>query len=296
MNDLLQLVLNGLVSGSVLAISAVGITIIYGLLRIANFAYGDYLTFGAFAAFLVNVSFGQHMIVATLFAVVATALLSVGLEFSFWRPLRRRGSDFVSLFLCSLGLALVLRYAIFLVAGPESRSFRVDQFAVDELFGLRLSRSATIGVAITVLTMIGTGLILAYTTIGRNVRAVGEDSKLAAVSGVDPDRVVVNAWILAGALAGLAGVIQALIFVAFDGNMGGTLILAMYVAVILGGIGDPYGALVGGLAVGVLTEVSTWEALAGGVDPRYKPVVAFVILAIALVVRPYGIFGRARLR
>jgi branched-subunit amino acid ABC-type transport system permease component len=296
MTEFFQLVLNGIVSGSVLAISALGITIIYGLLRIANFAYGDYLTLGAFMAFWVNVSLGQSLILATLFAVVAIALFSLGLEYTFWRPLRRRGADFVSLFLSSLGLALVLRYAIFLVVGPESRSYDVDQFAVDTFFGLRLARGATIGIVITVVTILAIGLLLAYTTIGRSLRAVGDDPRLAAASGIDPDRVVVHAWLLAGALAGLAGVIQALIFVAFDGNMGGTLILSMYVAVILGGIGDPYGALLGGLAVGVLTELSTWQVLAGGVDPRYKPVVAFVMLGVALIVRPYGVFGRARLR
>lgn len=295
MTELIQLVLNGLVSGSVLALSAVGITLIYGLLRIANFAYGEYLTFGAYMALVVNVGLDQSIVVATLVAVVATALFSVGLEYTFWRPVRKRGADFVALFLASLGLALVLRYTIFLVAGPETRSLAVDPYAVDTFVGLRLSRSASIGVAITVMTMVAVGLLLAYTTIGRSIRAVGEDRNLAAVSGVDPDRVTLHTWILAGGLAGLAGVIQALIFTVFDPNMGGTLILSMYVAVILGGIGDAYGALIGGLGVGVLTEVSTWEALAGGVDPRYKPVVAFVVLAFALIVRPYGLFGRARL-
>lgn len=296
MSDFFQLVLNGLVAGSVLAISALGITIIYGLLRIANFAYGDYLTFGAFIAFFVNVTVGSNIVLATLVAILATAGLAIALEFVFWRPLRRRGSDFVSLFLCSLGLALVLRYAIFLVAGPETRSYKVDQFAVDRFFGLTLAHSATIGIVITILTMVGVGLLLAYTTIGRSLRAVGDDAHLAASSGINPDRVIVHAWILAGGLAGLAGVVQGLTFVAFDGNMGGALVLSMFVAVILGGIGDPYGALIGGLAVGVITELSTWEALAGGVDPRYKPVVAFVILGAALIVRPYGVFGRARLR
>lgn len=295
MTEFTQLVLNGLVSGSVLALSAVGITLIYGLLRIANFAYGEYLTFGAYVALIFNVGLGQSIVVATLAAVVATALFSVVLEYTFWRPVRRRGADFVALFLASLGLALILRYLIFLIAGPETRSLAVNPYTVDTLFGLRLSRSASIGVVITVLTMVGVGLLLAYTTVGRSIRAVGEDRNLAAVSGVDPDRVTLYAWVLAGGLAGLAGVIQALIFTVFDPNMGGTLILSMYVAVILGGIGDAYGALIGGLAVGVLTELSTWEALGGGVDPRYKPVVAFVALAAALIFRPYGIFGRARL-
>ncbi len=297
MTEFFQLFVNGLTAGAVLAISAVGITLIYGLLNIANFAHGDYLTLAAFAAFGFNVLLGAHIIIATLAAVATIAIFAVALEVIFWRPLRRRGArNFISLFLSSLGLALVIRYSLFLVAGPSSRSFAVDRFSVVELFGVRLSQSALIGIVITVIAMLSVGALLAYSTVGRTVRALGDNPSLAAVSGIDPNRITLHAWVIAGSLAGVAGVIQALVLTSFDANMGGTFILAMYVAVILGGIGDAYGALVAGLVVGTLTELSTWTVLAGGIDPRYKPIVLFSILAVVLVFRPYGILGRERLR
>lgn len=291
---LLQLVVNGLVTGSVIALAAVGVSLVYGILRIVNFAQGDYLTAGAYAAVVATAWTGE-MIFATAAAVVATLLLSVGLEFALWRPLRRKGAGFMSLFIASIGLALVLRNLIFLGAGAQPRSYPVDVFQVYVIGPIRISRTQSIAIVTAFLVIGLIALFLARTTTGRSMRALADDRTLAAVSGVEVDRIVVATWALAGALAGLAGVLAALVQSSFDPNVGFGLLLPVFAAVVLGGIGSAYGALVGGVALGVVTEASTWRGFAGGVSPVYKPVTAFAILILVLLLRPQGLFGRARI-
>lgn len=294
MSELLQLVVNGLVNGSVVALAAVGVSLVYGMLRIVNFAHGDYLTAGAYAAVLAT-SLGLGMVAAALLAGVAGLVLAVALEFALWRPLRRKGAGFMSLFLASIGLALVLRNVLFLVATAVPRSYPVDVFQVYAVGPIRISQSQSIAVATAFGVIVLVAVLLARTTLGRSMRALADDAVLAAVTGIRVDRVVVATWALAGVLAGIAGVLAALVQSSFDPNVGFALLLAVFAAVVLGGIGSAYGALLGGLVLGVLTEVATWTELAGGVNPVYKPVVAFAVLIAALLVRPQGFFGRARI-
>lgn len=294
MSELAQLGANGLVTGSILAMAAVGVSLVYGILRIVNFAHGDYLTFGAYVALLVNVGWHGHIVVAALGAVVVTALLAAGLEFALWRPLRRKRAGLFSLFIAAIGLALVLRHVIFLVAGARPRRYDVDVFQVYELGPIRLSQSQAVAVGIALTAIVLVGLMLARTGLGKAMRALADDRSLAAVSGIDVDRTVVVTWVLAGGLAGVAGLLQALILNAFNPNFGSMLLLPVFAAVVLGGIGSAYGALVGGLVLGLVMEVSTWSAFAGGSPPVYKPVVAFAVLIVVLLVRPQGVFGRVR--
>lgn len=293
MDELLQLVVNGLVNGSVVALAAVGVSLVYGMLRIVNFAHGDYLTAGAYTAVLFT-SVGLGTATAAVIAGIAGLALAVALEFALWRPLRRKGAGFMSLFLASIGLALVLRNLLFLVASAEPRSYPVDVFQVYALGPIRIAKTQSIAVAAAFGVILLVALLLARTTLGRSMRAVADDAVLAAVTGIRVDRVIVATWALAGALAGVAGVLAALVQSSFDPNVGFALLLPVFAAVILGGIGSAYGALLGGLVLGVLTEVATWTELGGGVDPVYKPVVAFAVLIAALLVRPQGLFGRAR--
>jgi branched-subunit amino acid ABC-type transport system permease component len=290
----LQLAANGLVLGSILAIAAVGVSLVYGILQLVNFAFGDVMTFGAFVAVLVNVRLDQPMLLATVVAMAATAALSVALEGVLWRPLRARRAGFMSLFLASIGLALVLRQVIFLVAGPQPRSYDVDPYKVYVLGSVRLSGSQAVAIVVATAAIVLVGLVLGRTTAGRTMRAVADDRALAAVAGVDTGRVIILTWILAGVLGGLAGVLAALVQSSFDPNFGFTLLLPIFAAVVLGGIGSAYGALLGGLVLGLATELSTWPGFHGGVDPVYKPVVAFVVLIAVLLVRPQGLLGRAR--
>jgi neutral amino acid transport system permease protein len=290
----LQLVANGLVTGSVIAIAAVGVSLVYGILRLVNFAYGDFMAFGALAAYAFNGPLGLGMIPSTLLGMLATAVLSLVLDVALWRPLRARRAGFMSLFLASIGLALVLRQVLLLAYGPQPQTYKVDQFKVYVIGSVRLSEPQFITIVGAAAAIIAVGVFLSRSTVGRTMRALSDDRALAAIAGIPVGRVITYTWIISGLLAGLAGVFAGLVQSSFDPNFGFQLLLPVFAAVVLGGIGSAYGALAGGLVLGLAMELSTWPSLLGGVNPVYKPVVAFAILAAALMVRPQGLFGRAR--
>jgi neutral amino acid transport system permease protein len=292
--ELLQLLANGLVTGSIISIGAVGLTLVYGILRIVNFAHGEYLTFGAYMAFVVNISWGGSMVLAVAFAVAMTALLGVALEFALWRPMRNQRAGVISLFITSIGVALVVRHVIFMQWGGQPRRYDVDVFQVYDLGVFRLSRSQLVAVAVAFSAILLVGVLLARTMLGKSMRALSDDPALASVAGIDVGRVVVYTWILGAALAGLGGVLQGLVQTSFNPNMGFTLLLPIFAAVILGGIGSPYGALAAGIVLGLGMELATWDMLAGGIRAVYKPAVAFALLIVILLVRPQGVLGKAR--
>jgi branched-subunit amino acid ABC-type transport system permease component len=270
------------------------VTLVYVILRLVNFAYGDFMAFGALAAYAFNGPLGLGMIPATLLGMLATAVLSLVLDVALWRPLRARRAGFMSLFLASIGLALVLRQALLLAYGPQPQTYKVDQYKVYVIGSVRLSEPQFITIIVAAGAIGVIGVLLARTTLGRTMRALADDRALAAIAGIHVGRVIRYTWLVSGLLAGLAGVLAGLVQSSFDPNFGFQLLLPVFAAVVLGGIGSAYGALAGGLVLGLAMELSTWPSLFGGVDPVYKPVVAFAILAAALMVRPQGLFGRAR--
>jgi branched-subunit amino acid ABC-type transport system permease component len=290
--QLAQLIVNGLISGSILALAGVGATLIFGIQRIANFAHGDFLTIGAYAALVVNVGIGQNLIAAAVGAMAAVAAFAVLAHFVLFRPLRARGT--VAIALISVGLGLLIRNVIFIVAGSEIRRFGVSQSEVVEWGVVRLSPGQAIAIVVALVVAPLVALFLARTRLGKQMRAVADNRDLAAVAGIDVERIAVAVWILAGALAGLAGVMLGLEQGAFDPNLGLGPLFLIFTAVVLGGIGSAYGALVAGLVLGLAMELSTWNALAGGLDAKFKPVLAFVLLILLLLYRPQGLFGKAR--
>jgi neutral amino acid transport system permease protein len=289
-----QLVANGLVTGSVIAIAAAGVSLVYGILRLVNFAYGDFMAFGALAAYAFNGPLGLGMIPSTLLGMLATAVLSLVLDVALWRPLRARRAGFMSLFLASIGLALVLRQVLLLAYGPQPQTYKVDQYKVYVIGNVRLSEPQFITIIGATAAICALGVFLSRSTVGRTMRALADDRALAAIAGIPVGRVITYTWIISGLLAGLAGVFAGLVQASFDPNFGFQLLLPVFAAVVLGGIGSAYGALAGGLVLGLAMELSTWSSLFGGVNPVYKPVVAFAILIVALMMRPQGLFGRAR--
>jgi branched-subunit amino acid ABC-type transport system permease component len=289
-----QLLANGLVTGSVIAIAAVGVSLVYGILRLVNFAYGDFMAFGALAAYAFNGPLGLGMIPSTLLGMLATAVLSLVLDVALWRPLRARRAGFMSLFLASIGLALILRQVLLLAYGPQPQTYKVDQYKVYVIGSVRLSEPQVITIIGAAVAIGAIGVLLSRSTVGRTMRALADDRALAAIAGIRVGRVITYTWIISGVLAGLAGVLAGLVQSSFDPNFGFQLLLPVFAAVVLGGIGSAYGALAGGLVLGLAMELSTWPSLLGGVNPVYKPVVAFAMLAVALMVRPQGLFGRAR--
>jgi branched-subunit amino acid ABC-type transport system permease component len=292
--ELLQLVVNGLVTGSVYALGAVGISLVFGPLRIVNFAQGDYLTFGAYMALIANVGWGVNIVLAAVFAMIMTAVLAVAIEFALWRPMRHRGAKTMSLFICSIGLAFILRSAILFAAGGGERTYNVNVFQVYSIGQIRISETQLISIAVAMAAIVATAVVLAKTAFGRQVRAVADSVELASIAGVNVDRMVISIWILVGMLAGLCGVLAGLIQSSFDPNLGWNLLLPLFAAVIIGGVGSPYGALLGGLTLGIVQEVSTWSGFFGGLNPVWKPAIAFGVLVAVLMVRPQGLLGRAR--
>ena len=291
--QLAQLTLNGLITGSILALTAVGTTLVFGIQRIANFAQGEYLTFGAYVGLLLNVAFGQDMIIAALGAMLATAVLSVAIHFLVLRPLRGRG--LVAMSLVTVGLGLMLRDVVFLTAGSQVREFNIDQAVVYVLGPLRIAPGQLVAIMIAIVIAPLVALLLARTLIGKSMRAVADNRDLAAISGIDIERIGVIVWVLSGALAGLGGMMFAAVQGIFDPNLGFEALFLIFTAVVLGGIGSAYGALVASMVLGLVMELSTWSGFAGGLAARYKPVLAFVALILLLLYRPQGLFGRARL-
>jgi neutral amino acid transport system permease protein len=288
LHDVAQTGLNGLSLGSVYALGAVGLTLVYGILKLVNFAHGDFLTFGAFMAYLVNVTWGVPLVFGILFAMALTALLGVMFERVMWGPMRARGAGLLQLLLMSIGLAFLIRYSIQYAWGTEIRSLDVNNIATVEFLGLRIGRTELIVIAIGFVVLIATGAMLRYSLLGKRMRALADNIDLAETAGIDTSRVILYTWVFAGALAGLAGVLAGAV-TDVRPELGFGLLLPIFAAVILGGIGDAFGALVGGIVLGALME---WSTLF--IDFRWKPAVGFAVLIIALIVRPQGIFGRAR--
>jgi branched-subunit amino acid ABC-type transport system permease component len=294
-NELAQLVVNGVATGSIIAIAAVGASLVFGVLRIGNFAHGDYLTLGAYAGVTVTLTLGLALPIALLVGMAVTAIFAVLMEFLIFRPMRGKGS--ASVFIVTIGLALVLRHVIYLLAGSKSYQYPLDQTQVFDLGIVRLSPGQLVVIVGAAITIPLVSAFLSRSRTGKSMRAVSDNADLAAVSGIAIDRIAVYTWALAGLLAGLAGVLLALLQGSFDPEMGWSILFLIFTAVILGGIGSPYGALVGGLALGLVMDLATWSALpGGGLETRYKPVLAFAFLIVLLLVRPQGVFGRARLR
>jgi neutral amino acid transport system permease protein len=284
-----QRTVNGFVSGSYFALGAVGLTLVYGTLKLVNFAHGDFLTFGAYIAFLFSVSVGMPLILAAVIAIAATALLGVGTERVMWRPMRERKAGLLQLLLMTIGLAFVLRNSIQFVAGTQPRTLDVDVESSVAFLGLRIGQTELIVVGIGFAVLVGIAVMLRATSLGKQMRALSDDFDLASVTGIDTDRIVTVTWIFAAGSAGLAGVLYTSAIGTLTPNIGFFLLLSLFAAVILGGIGNAYGALAGGLIIGLAQE---WSTLL--VDARWKVAVGFIVLILVLIVRPQGLFGRER--
>ena len=288
LHDVAQTGLNGLTLGAIYALGAVGLTLVYGILKLVNFAHGDFLTFGAYMAYLVNVTWGLPIVVAVFWAMLMTAVLGVVLEKVMWGPMRARGAGMLQLLLMAIGLALVIRYTIQFIWSTELRQLDVDRTETVTFLGLTIGRTNLIVILIGFVSLIGTGMMLRYTLLGKRMRALSDDIDLAETSGIDTSRVILWTWVFAAGFAGLAGVLAGAI-TQVQPELGFELLLPIFAAVVMGGIGNAYGALVGGIVLGLVIE---WSTLF--IDARWKTAIGFVVLILVLVVRPQGIFGRAK--
>jgi neutral amino acid transport system permease protein len=283
---IIQLFIDGLRFGLLIAMCAVGLSLIFGTTGLTNFAHSELVTIGAVAAWYLNVSAGIPLIWATLLALIVGAAVGALNDLALWRPLRRRGTGLIAALVVSIGLSLALRYLIQIVFGGRSRAYvgYQSQRAVDYgLFSLTPRALASIIISIIVLVLVA--LMLQRTKIGKAMRAVADNRDLAASSGINVDRVILIVWALGGTLATLGGVLLGLSDnVQWD--MGFRLLLLMFAGVTLGGLGTAYGALIGSLVVGVFVQMSTLI-----IPSDIKYVGGLLLLIVILVIRPQGILG-----
>lgn len=286
--ELGQVTINGIVAGNYFALGAVGLTLIFGVLRLVNFAHGEFLTFGAYMLVLGN-GIGLPLPISVVFGILLTTLLGVALEVTLWRPVRRKRVGELQLLLLALGLAFFVRYAIALVAGPEDRAAGGNITAGVQLGPFRVGRTELIATVIGVIVILFVAAVLKYSSIGRQTRALADSIQLAETTGIDTDRIVFITWAASAGLAGLAGILYALPAGSVNPNLGFALILSIFAAVVVGGIGNAYGALLGGLLIGLVQE---WSTLV--INPAMKVAVGFAVLILVLLIRPQGLFGRGR--
>jgi branched-chain amino acid transport system permease protein len=292
---------NGVVLGAIIGLGAVGLTLTYSILGFANFAHGELITAGAYVALTVlwltgglagwsvgqlgALSFGGPFLLFLAAAIALTALLALALERGLFAPLRRHGTQ-ITLVIASFGAALALRSLVAFAWGPEPQYYtREIPIARAILPGVRLTADQLFVLALTAALMLGLHLLLTRTTLGRAMRAASENPALLAVTGIDPASVARATCLIGGGLAAVAGVFLGLI-VQVRPWLGFELLLPLFAAVILGGVGSVYGALGGSLIVGLA------EALAVPlIGAEYRAAVAFLVLLAVLLVRPAGLAG-----
>jgi branched-chain amino acid transport system permease protein len=296
----LQFIVDGLLIGGLIGLGAIGVTLTYSILRFANFAHGEFISWGAYVALafagaigavvghdvpLGPFSFGWRVLLAGLLAMIVTGLLAIALDTVLFKRLRRHGTA-ITLVIASFGAAMALRSLLEFAFGGQPTYFnRAIQFAVPLGSGVRVTPDQMAMLALTALLVTVVQLVVMRTGIGRAMRAVSENPALAAVSGIDVGRVVRATWLIGGALACAAG-IMAGITVQIRPYMGFDLLLPLFSAAILGGIGSLPGAVLGGLIVGVAQSGAVHFAGA-----EFRAAIAFLILIAVLLVRPTGLFG-----
>ncbi|GAA0973180.1 hypothetical protein GCM10009555_027640 [Acrocarpospora macrocephala] len=282
-----QLAFEGLSLGLIIALGALGISLIFGTTGLTNFAHGELLTVGAFIAFVLNTTVGLHLLIATPLAVIIAAGFGYGQERFFWGPLRNRKTGLVSMMIISIGVAMFLRYLLLFLFGGENVPY--EQYVAQdgiELGPIFTTPKSLIAMGIEIAVLIAVGLALTFTRLGKATRAVSDNPALAASSGINVDRIVRIVWAMGAAVAGLAGIMLGTTQI-LNFQMGQQILLLMFAGVTLGGLGTAFGALVGSLVVGMFVQISTiWIA------PELKTVGALAVLILVLLVRPQGILGR----
>ena len=315
-----DLYVHGLLIGTVFALGAIGITLLYAIVKFAHVAHGDFMTLAAYIAFPFAVSvvkieyvsyadnfsftglfpllgldqvglwiftFGLPILLAIPFAMIILASIAVLLEIFVYRKLRNRGSSDVMLAMSSFGIAILLRGLVQTIFGTQLRSFdRISKPFLDLGLGIAVPPDLIfLGLTAIFLCFI-THYILQYTKIGKSMRATSDNPDLAMVTGINVNKVIINTWILAACLAACAGILVSIFSAQFMPQMGWKLLIPIFAAVVLGGVGNAYGAFIGALIVGISMEVSTEY-----INPAYKLAIAFIIMLLVLLVKPRGLLG-----
>ena len=275
----------GIATGAVIALGAVGFSVQFGISNVLNITYGALMTVSAFLG-LILVNQGVSAWVALPVCAIAVGVLSVVFNRLLLTPLSRRGTSPVAMIVVTVSAGTILQYVIVAIAGPASQSYGEQSGTTLHFIGMTLSLGQVVIIVLTLVLMLALHLLLTRTTLGKAMRATSSNRTLARSCGIATQRISDIAWLLSGALCGAAGVTLAITTVSFDFTLGGLFLIPMIAAAVLGGIGQPYGAMLGALIIGVSTQV-----FAAVSDPNYQDLVAFGILIAVLLLRPRGLFN-----
>jgi branched-subunit amino acid ABC-type transport system permease component len=275
----------GLISAAVLAIASVGFTMQFAVTNVLNLAYGSVMINSAFVAYYLNIA-GVNAWVASVGGVVTGAVASWALNTFVFTPFQRRNLAAITVVIVALGVDLIGTFGLQALVGGSYVYFRQATGREWHFGGIILSglQLIIIGICVVVLGLIH--WLLKYTRLGKAMRATSANASLARSSGVRTQRVIALTWLISGALCGLAGTVFAMNNGVFEATSAQLYIVLLLAAMFLGGPGEPYGAMLGAVTIGVATELS-----AAYLNPEYKEVVAFVVLLAMLMFRPYGLFG-----
>ncbi|WP_441980819.1 ABC transporter permease subunit [Microbacterium sp. 2RAF4] len=286
-DQLLSRLVGGLNFGLLLALASMGAALIYGTTRLSNFAHAEMVTWGGLVALVTTTFWHLPLWLGILAAVIGGGLFGWALDAGIWRPLRRRGLGVVQLMIVSIGLSLALRYAFQFIIGGGTYQLPGASPTPIQFGPISLSYIDMIAMGVSIVVILAVAFFLTRTRIGKATRAISDNPQLAAASGIDVDRVIRYVWILAGTLAAISGILWAYFRPGVKWDMGMQMLLLIFAAITLGGLGTAFGALVGSLIVGMAVEVSTlW------IPSDLKYASALVILILILLVRPQGLLGR----
>lgn len=285
-NDLLiAQIFQGLNFGLMLALAAIGITLVYGTTGLNNFAHGDMVTMGALFAWLFYIVFDLNIALAVALATAVVGGFGWLQNRFLWKPLRNRRTGLNQMMIVSIGFGIVCRYALLLAFGGQAKDIGGGGTSI-QLGPILTTDISIVSMVISVIALIGVALFLTKTRIGKATRAVSDNAALAASTGIDVEKIIRIVWILAAALTGLAGVLYGLQYQA-NWLLGYEILLLLFAAVTVGGLGAALGAAVGALVIGLVVEVSSLF-----IPTDLKYVAALVILIVILVVKPNGILGK----
>jgi branched-chain amino acid transport system permease protein/neutral amino acid transport system permease protein len=275
----------GFVTASILALAAVGFTMQFGVTNILNLAYGEVMAASGFVALMVNRA-GYSIWLGMAVAAVFGAVLSFLLNRAVYIPFVRRGTRLFGMVIVTIAVGLIIENVILAITGPNFFAYEVPTESTYNVGPLILSTTQIVIMAIAVVCMLAIHGVLRYTKLGMAMRATATDSSLARGCGIRTERIVDVAWLMSGALCGIAGVILFINTTSFSASTANSFLVVIVAAAILGGVGQPYGAMLGALVIGLTSELA-----ATFINPSYKNVIAFIILVVVLLFRPQGIMA-----
>ncbi|MBX3454654.1 branched-chain amino acid ABC transporter permease [Ferrovibrio sp.] len=293
---MIQVLVDGLVAASFIALGVIGLSLIYNILNFPSFAHGDHLTIGAYFGLVVVLvigtagsigvlTFGWPLIVATFFAAILTGLLAQILDRAIYGQLRRKGSSRITLIIASFGVALMLRHIVVMFFGPDPVYYSFAIQPAIRFWGIRITPNELVVLGVTAVMVVGLHLFLSRTRLGKAMRAVAENPSLARVNGIDVDGVIRWTWLIGAGLAAIGGVLFGMA-IGMQPFFGFELLLPMFAALIVGGMTNIYGAILGAILIGVAESITVKYFAA-----EYRQAVSFLAVIVVLMFRPQGLFG-----